>query len=63
MEANEECEPQGLIYGSIDGEPVLSEDALRQLSKTLTKIIPHSVDGLEKSTYAYGFDWQAGEDY
>ena len=63
MEANSEPESKGLINGSIDNESVLSEDALRQLSKTMTKIIPHSFDGLEKSTYAYGFDRQAEEDY
>ena len=63
MEFSKECEPQDLISGSNDNRTVLSEDALRQLSKSLTGLIPNNVDSPEKGAFAYGFYRQAEEDY
>ncbi len=63
MEVNNEPEPQDLINGSMENGAILSEDALRQLSKSLTKLIPSNVDSLEDGALLYGFHRQDGEDY
>lgn len=62
MELNKEREPRGLINGSNE-KPLLSEDALRQLSKSLTALIPDKFDSLEEDDFTYGFRKQTGEDY
>ncbi len=63
MEVNNEPEPQDLINGSMENGAILSEDALRQLSKSLTRLIPSNVDSLEDGAFAYGFHRQDREDY
>ena len=63
MELNKEREPRGLINGSSENKPLLSEDALRQMSKSLTALIPDKLDGLEEDGMRYGFRKQTGEDY
>ena len=59
----EECEPQTHINGSDEIGAILSEDALRQLSKSLTALVPENVDSLEEGAFAYGFRRQGEEDY
>ena len=63
MELNREREPQNLINGSNGNKAILSEDSLRQLSKSLTGLIPNNVDVLEEGVIAYGIRHQAEEDY
>ena len=62
MEAEEEPEPQEIINSSNGIITVLSEDALRQLSKSLTKIISNDVNGLENGVVAYGLQKRTPED-
>ena len=62
MEAEEEPEPQETINSSNGNITVLSEDALRQLSKSLTKIISNDVNGLENGVVAYGLQNRTTED-
>lgn len=59
MEPKEECEVQDHINGTDEAIAILSEDALRKLSKSLTAVIPKNVDSLEESTFAYGVRPQA----
>ena len=54
MEIKEECKPQDLINGSKENRAILSQDALRQLSKSFTKLIPNNVSSLGKDAFAYG---------
>ena len=56
-------EPQSLVNDSKENEAILSEDALRQLSKSLTKLVPSDVDILEKDVLEYGSHKQNGEDH
>ena len=63
MELNKEREPRSLINGSNENKPLLSEDALRQMSKSLTAFIPNKLDRLEEDGLRYGFRKQTGEDY
>ena len=63
MQPNRELEPRGLIDDSVENETILSEDALHQLGKSLTKFFPSNVDDLEEGALTYGFDRQAGERY
>lgn len=63
MELNREREPQDLVNGSNENKAILSEDSLRQLSKSLTGLIPNNVDVLEEGVIAYGIRRQAEEDY
>lgn len=63
MELNREREPQDLINSSNENKAILSEDSLRQLSKSLTGLIPNNVDVLEESVIAYEIRHQAEEDY
>ena len=53
MEVNRKCEPQDRMNGSVESRAILSEDTLRQLSKSLTKILPDKVDSLEDGEIAY----------
>ena len=48
--------------GSNENETVLSEDALRQLSKSLTGFIQKNVDDLEQGAFTYGHCLQAEEE-
>lgn len=48
MELNDEREPRGT-----SNEITLSEDALRQLSKSLTVLIPRNADSLEDGAFGY----------
>ena len=55
MEFTDECEPQDLINGSKENRAILSEDALRQLSKSFTKLIPNDVvSNLGEDAFSYG---------
>lgn len=63
MDSHEELEPQSLVNDSKENEAILSEDALRQLSKSLTKLVPSDVDILEKDVLEYGSHKQNGEDH
>ena len=54
MEIKEECKPQELIIGSKESRVILSLHALRQLSKSFTKLIPNDVSSLSEDTFAYG---------
>jgi len=48
MKPDDEPDPQGLVNGSDEDGIILSEDSLRKLCKSLTKIIPkdgHTIDG------------------
>lgn len=63
MELNKVRELQDHINGSDEIGAILSEDALRQLSKSLTALIPENVDSLGENTFAYGFCRQGEEDY
>lgn len=50
MEPDNKLNPQSLANGSDEDGTILSEDALRKLSKSLTKTIPkdgHKFDGTE----------------
>lgn len=51
MELNDERELRGTTDGS--NETTLSEDALRQLSKSLTVLIPKNVDNFEDGAFGY----------
>ena len=61
MEARKEYEPQNLIDGSNENKALLSEDALRLLSKSLTGLIPNNIDSVENGAFAYAFHKQTGE--
>lgn len=62
--SNKEREPQDLIKGGNENKAILSEDALRQLSKSLTVLIPNkNVDSLEEDAFAYRLRCHAEEDY
>ena len=63
METNHECEPKDLISGSNEIRAILSEDALRQLSRSVTKLIPNDVDNLGEDIFAYGLLNWIIEDY
>lgn len=63
MELNKERELQDLTHGSNEIKTILSEDALRQLSKSLMRLIPNNVENLEEGAFAYGICRQAEEDY
>ena len=54
MDINEECEPQDPINGSKENGAILSVDALRQLSKSFTKLIPTDVSSPGEDGFAYG---------
>ena len=55
MENKEECRPHDLINGSKENRAILSEDALRQLSKSFTKLIPNDVvSSLHEDVFLYG---------
>ena len=54
MEINQESKPQDLINGSKKNGAILSQHALRQLSKSFTKLIPNNVSSLDEDTFAYG---------
>ena len=54
MELNKERGFQDHINGSDGNKAILSEHALRELSRSLTVLIPKDVDRLEKSAVAYG---------
>ena len=54
MEIKEECKPQDLINGSKENRAILSQDALRQLSKSFTKLIPNKISSLGEDAFAYG---------
>ena len=54
MEINQECEPQDLNNGSKEKREILSVDALRQLSKSFTQLIPNDVSSLEDDAFVYG---------
>ena len=61
---NKEREPQDLIKGSNENKAILSEDAMRQLSKSLTVLIPNkNVDSLKEDAFAYGLWCHVEEDY
>ena len=53
MELNKDFELQSRMSGSVNKKAVLSEDTLRQLSKSLTKVFPNNVDNLEDVEIAY----------
>lgn len=53
MELNREGGFQDHINRSDGNKAILSEDALRELSKSLTVLIPKDVDRLEESALAY----------
>lgn len=55
MQLNEERELRDLINGGNENRAILSEHALRQLSKSLTGLIPDNVDNLEEDAFAYRF--------
>ena len=59
MKLNNEREPQGTTNGSNEESTILSEGALRQLSKSLMVIIPNDVDSLEEDVFGFGFRRQA----
>lgn len=59
MELNKKCEIQDHTNGTDEYKAILSEDALRKLSKSLTALIPKHVDSLEENTFAYGVRPQA----
>ena len=61
MEARRGYGPQDLIDGNNENEALLSEDALRLLSKSLTGLIPNNVDSVEDDALAYAFHKQTGE--
>ena len=63
MEVIKEREPRGLINDSDENKTLPSEDALRQLSKSLTALIPDKIDSLDEGGLAYGFPKQTGGDY
>ena len=63
MNSHKEPQPQDPINGSKKEEAILSEDALRQLSKSLTRLIPNDVEIVEKNAFAYGFHKQTEEDH
>ena len=64
MELYREREPQDLINGSNEIKAVLSEDALRQLSKSLTGLIPNNhVNCLEEGSFMYVIRRRAQENY
>lgn len=64
MELYREREPQDLINGSNEVKAVLSEDALRQLSKSLIRLIPNShVNCLEEGSFMYGIRRRPRENY
>ena len=54
MEIDKECKSQDLINGSGENRAILSVDALRQLSKSFTKLIPNDVSSLGEGGFAYG---------
>lgn len=54
MELNKKRELQDLTHGSNEIKTILSEDALRQLSKSLMRLIPNNVENLEEGAFAYG---------
>lgn len=54
MELNKECGSQDHINGSDGNKAILSEDALRELSKSLAVLIPKDAERLEESALAYG---------
>ena len=51
MGLGEEGEVQDLIDGGKEKKTVLSEHALRQLSKTLPRHIPNNADRLEEAAF------------
>ena len=54
MEINGECKPQDLISGSKENRAILSQDELRQLSKSFTKLIPNDiVSSLGEDAFSY----------
>ena len=53
MGLGEESELQGLIDGGKENKTILSEHALRQLSKTLPRHIPNTADRLEEADFRY----------
>ena len=55
MELKKKSELQDHINGTDEDKAILSEDALRKLSKSLTAFISKNVDSLEESAIAYGF--------
>ena len=59
MDVNKEREILDLIDNTSENKAILSEDALRQLSKSLTKLIPKTVESRGDSVFAYGFPAQA----
>lgn len=56
-------ESASLKTSSMANKAILSEDSLRQLSKSLTGLIPNNVDVLEEGVIEYGIRHQAEEDY
>lgn len=63
MNPHENPEPQDPINGSKKNEAILSENALRQLNKSLTKLVPSDVDILDKDVLEYESHEQNGEDH
>lgn len=63
MDSHQESKSQSLINDSKENEVILSEDALRQLSKSLTRLVPTDFNILEKDVLEYGFHKQTGEDH
>lgn len=63
MDSHEESEPQSLINDSKENRAILSEDALRQLSKSLTRLVPSDVNKLDKDILEYGLHKQTGDDH
>ena len=53
MDLNKERAIQAHINGSDGNKAILSEDALRELSKSLAVLVPKDVDRLEESAIAY----------
>ena len=53
MAFGKEGELQDLVDDGKNNNPILSEHALRQLSKTLPEHIPNSVDSLDEAAFRY----------
>lgn len=58
MELSKERQLPDLTNGSNEKKVILSEDALRQMSKNVTGFIPNNVESPDESAFAYEYHCQ-----